>query len=45
MHELHDAARGGSVERTVAVLSKGLTDIINKGDSDGFTPLVLSAQT
>lgn len=43
-NELHSAAIQGSVERVVALLSRGSIDIIDHGeDEDGRTPLIMAA--
>eukprot|EP00752_Nemacystus_decipiens_P011612 g10310.t1 len=39
---LHKAACGGSSERTIALLSRGLINI-DQGDPDGWTPLMYAA--
>lgn len=39
---LHRAAKDGSAERTLSLLSSGLIDI-DQGDSDGWTPLLFAA--
>lgn len=41
-NELHFAARHGSMERALALLSRGVIDI-DQGDPKGFTPLMLAA--
>ena len=43
MHELHVAARDGSTERTVSLLSRGAIDIDEGTPDDGVTPLMLAA--
>ena len=43
INDLHHAAYRGSVEATLAVLSRRSIDI-NEGDPDGFTPLMFAAQ-
>lgn len=42
MNELHHAARDGSIERTIAVLARGVIDI-DDGDRKGYTALMFAA--
>lgn len=41
--KLHDAATSGSVERTVALLSRGSTGINRAGGDNGWTSLIFAA--
>ena len=41
-NELHSAARAGSVERTIALLSRGVIDI-DEGEPTGMNPLMIAA--
>ena len=42
-NDLHLAARDGSIERTIALLSRGSLDIDQRTPEEGYTPLMVAA--